>query len=542
MSDHVFGIDLGTTYSAIAYINDLGQAEVIRNGEGDDTTPSVVYFESESNFVVGKEAKNGAVVYHDSTVSLIKREMGSVSERIFFGKSYQPETISSLILKELVESARDETGIDTNKVVITVPAYFGLTEKEATRQAGRIAGLEVVGIVTEPVAAALSAGIKGDETKCLFIYDLGGGTFDCTVMEVGPGKIEVIVIDGNRRLGGADWDGRLFDFVAEKFQKQAGLDEDPTNDEDFSQRLLNEVETCKRTLTKKEKATIRCSYANAVEMVEVTRAEFEQATASLVEETLDIVRRALETAEQKRTGIKLDEVLLVGGSSRMPMIEEGLRAKFGWTPRSTKFDLAVAEGAALYGQGGLPDPKPNPGPDGTTATSPEDPADAPEAQDTVLRINGRTMTISNVLSRGVGLQFVRDSAQTGEPEDYIGFLAHAQDKLPLTIEQTVYTYGPGATAIAIQIFEQQGERESEAVEHNKELTPESGATFTGLPNLPRDSPIEISLAINAEGLATLAAREPQSGKTLEVGVRLATMQAEDEAYAKELVAGLTRRS
>ena len=210
---------------------------MIRNGEGEETTPSVVYFESESNYVVGKEAKNGAVIYHDSTVSLIKREMGTVSERVFFGKSYQPETISSLILTELVEAARDATGIDTHKVVITVPAYFGLTEKEATRQAGRLAGLDVVGIVTEPVAAALSAGIKGDETKCLFIYDLGGGTFDCTVMEVGPNKIEVIVIDGNRRLGGADWDGRLFDFVVEKFLVQAGLDDDPTNDEDFSQRL-----------------------------------------------------------------------------------------------------------------------------------------------------------------------------------------------------------------------------------------------------------------------------------------------------------------
>lgn len=539
MSDHVFGIDLGTTYSAIAHINDFGQPEVIRNSEGEETTPSVVYFESESNYVVGKEAKNGAVVYHDSTVSLIKREMGTVSERIFFGKSYQPETISSLILTDLVEAARDATGIDTNKVVITVPAYFGLTEKEATRQAGRIAGLDVVGIVTEPVAAALSAGVKGAETKCLFIYDLGGGTFDCTVMEVGPDKIEVIVIDGNRRLGGADWDGRLFDFVVEKFRTQAGLDEDPTNDEDFSQRLLNEVENCKRTLTKREKATIKCSYADVTEMVEVTRQEFEEATASLVEETLDIVQRAVDTAEIKRPGLKLDEVLLVGGSSRMPMIENSLRSRFGWEPLSTKFDLAVAEGAALYGQGGQPDL------DGDSR--PEDMAGAGEQdstvpQDTVLRINGRTMTISNVLSRGVGLQFVRDHVQTGEPELYVGFLAHAQESLPLTIEQTVYTYGAGATEIAIQIFEQMGERESEVVEHNKELTPESGATFTGLPNLPQESPIDIQLSIDAEGLASLSAREPLSGKTLQLGVRLASMQAEQEDYAKELVAGLTRRS
>ena len=348
MPDTVFGIDLGTTYSAIAYINDFDQPEVIRNREGDETTPSVVFFENESSYVVGKEAKNGAVIYHENTVSLIKREIGSDTERNFFGKPYRPETISSLILRDLVEAAQDATGLDTNKVVITVPAYFGLTEKEATRQAGGIAGLDVQGIVTEPVAAALSVGIRGDEPKCLFIYDLGGGTFDCTVMEVSSGAVEVIVIDGNRRLGGADWDSRLYDLVAEKFRIQGGLSEDPTDDEDFAQRLLNEVETCKKTLSRKEKSTIRCSYADVVEMIEVTRAEFEQATASLVEETLDIVQRALDSAQVKRPELKLDEVLLVGGASRMPMIQESLKARFGWDLRLTDFDLAVAKGAAIY--------------------------------------------------------------------------------------------------------------------------------------------------------------------------------------------------
>lgn len=535
MSDHVFGIDLGTTYSAIAYINDFGQPEVIRNAEGDETTPSVVFFESETSYVVGKEAKNGAIVHPDNTVSLIKRDMGSSAEREFFGQPYRPETISSLILKDLVDAARDQTGIDTNKVVITVPAYFGLTEKEATRQAGRIAGLDVVGIVTEPVAAALSAGIRGSETKRLFIYDLGGGTFDCTVMEVAPDRVEVIVIDGNRRLGGADWDGRLFDFVKEKFRVQAGLNEDPTDDEDFAQRLLNEVETCKKTLTKKEKATIRCSYADVVEMVEVTRGEFEQATASLVQETVDIASRALVTAKEKRPGLELDEVLLVGGASRMPMIDAALSTAFGWTLRATKFDLAVAEGAAIYAQGGIPDPDFEPNPDEPVVTDPESP-------DRVLRVQGRSVTIKNILSRGLGLQFIRDNEVTGQPELYIGFLAHANDSLPVDIDQRVETYGAGATEIAIRIFEQQGERESEVIEDNKELTPETGATFTGLPNLPKDSPIDIQLSIDTEGLATLSAHEPKTGKALRLEVRLSVMQAEEEAQAKELVAGLTRRA
>jgi molecular chaperone DnaK len=536
MPDTVFGIDLGTTYSAIAYINDFGQAEVIRNREGDETTPSVVFFESESSYVVGKEAKNGAVIYHENTVSLIKREVGSDTERNFFGKPYRPETVSSLILRDLVEAAHEATGLDTNKVVITVPAYFGLTEKEATRQAGGIAGLDVQGIVTEPVAAALSVGIRGDEPKSVFIYDLGGGTFDCTVMEVSSGKVEVIVIDGNRRLGGADWDGRLYDLVAEKFRIQADLSEDPTDDEDFAQRLLNEVETCKKTLSRKEKSTIRCSYADVVELIEVTRAEFEQATASLVEETLDIVQRALDSAKAKRSELKLDDVLLVGGASRMPMIQESLKARFGWNLRLTDFDLAVAKGAAIYAQGGMLAQTTAGSTEVTEAGSPDD-----EPTDKMLHLNGRAVTVKNVLSRGIGLRLIRDNLRTGRPEYYIGFLAHANESLPMNVEQTVYTYADGTTEVAIRIFEQQGERESEVEEHNKELTPESGATFTGLPYLPKGSPIDIKLFIDTEGLATLEAFEPQSAQNLEIGVRLSVMQTEDEARAKEIVASLSRR-
>jgi molecular chaperone DnaK (HSP70) len=355
-------------------------------------------------------------------------------------------------------------------------------------------------------------------------------------MEVSSGKVEVIVIDGNRRLGGADWDGRLYDLVAEKFRVQAGLSEDPTDDEDFAQRLLNEVETCKKTLSRKEKSTIRCSYADVVEMIEVTRAEFEQATASLVEETLDIVQRSLDSAQAKRPGLTLDEVLLVGGSSRMPMIQESLKARFGWNLRLTDFDLAVAKGAAIYAQGGMLAETTAGGAELTEAGSPD-----AEPTDKMLRLNGRAVMVKNVLSRGIGIRLIRDNARTGRPEHYIGFLAHANESLPINVEQTVYTYSAGATEIAIDIFEQQGERESEVVEHNKELTPESGATFTGLPYLPKESPIDIKLFINTEGLATLAAFEPQSAQNLEIGVRLSVMQAEDEARAKEIVASLSRR-
>lgn len=535
MAEPVFGIDLGTTYSAIAHINDLDQAEVILNREGDSTTPSVVFFESATNYVVGKEAKNGAAVNPDNTVSLIKRQMGNEITYNFFGQSFRPETISAVILKELVESAREATSIDTNKVVITVPAYFGLAEKEATRQAGVIAGLDVVGIVTEPVAAALSVGIKGDEPKTLFVYDLGGGTFDCTIMRVSKDEVAVVVIDGNRRLGGADWDSALYDLVAEKFRVQAGLAEDPTEDQDFAQRLLTEVEACKKTLSRREKANIALTYGDAREAVEVTREEFEQATASLVDQTITIVQRALETAQAKEPGLVLDEVLLVGGSGRMPMIEKSLTERMGWTVRKTELDLAVAKGAAIYGQGeALPTPEATPdGRDGTAA-------DSDDQQEKVLQIGGSTVTITNVLSRSIGIKFVRD-ASDGSAEEYVGFLAHANESLPLQASLEAATYSEGQTEVAIHIYEQDGERESEHIANNREVTPEGGAEITGLPRLPKGSPIQFTLSINSEGLSSLSAFEPTTNQQLQIDVKLSILQREDIEKATGIVSGLSRR-
>lgn len=533
MVDEVFGIDLGTTYSAVSYINDLGQPEVILNREGDPTTPSVVFFENEANYVVGKEAKNGAIINADNTVALIKRHMGTDLAFNFFGQTYKPETISAVILKDLVEYAREATGLDTNKVVITVPAYFGLAEKESTRQAGAIADLDVVGIVTEPVAAALSVGIRGDEPRTLFVYDLGGGTFDCTIMKVSKERVEVVAIDGNRRLGGADWDACLFDLVAEKFKEQAKLSEDPTEDEDFAQRLMTEVEACKKTLSRRDKATIRLSYGDSLEMVEVTRDEFEAATSHLVEETLAIVRRTLESAKGKEADLTLDEVLLVGGSGRMPMIEESLANGMGWRIRKTELDLAVAKGAAIYGQGEALQ--------GEGASTSTNPGSDPQSTEKTIHIGGSTVTITNVLSRGLGVQFVREAA-SGEPEEYIGFLAHANESLPLDAQLEASTFSEGQTHVAIHIFEQDGESESELLSDNREVTPEAGAVLTNLPSLPKGSPILFNIHISSEGMASLSAHEPTTNQQLHLEVNMAVMQKEEVEEATRVVSGLSRRS
>lgn len=542
MTEQVFGIDLGTTYSAIAFINEFGQAEVIRNREGDETTPSVVYFESETNVVVGKEAKNETVVNRDSTVSLIKRHIGTSFTLDFFGRPFKPETISGIILKDLVDYAREAEGTpDTNKVVITVPAYFGLAEREATRQAGEIAGLEVVGIVTEPVAAALSVGITGEQERTLFVYDLGGGTFDCTIMTLGLGSIDVVVIDGNRQLGGADWDSRLFDLITEKFVAQAGLgDDDPTADEDFAQKLMTSVEECKKTLTRKERASIALSYGDVLEKVEVTRAEFEAATRTLVEETITIVKRTLAAAEQKRPGLTIDDVLLVGGSSRMPMIEASLTNELGWTLLKTELDLAVAKGAAVYGQGVLSFDD--------VARDDASPSSAPgEESETTsgtrnLLIDGKSVAISNVLSRALGVQYVRENAAyPGGWEPFVGFHANAQDSLPKDVTFGASIAQDGATEVTIRIFEQNSPVADEDPGANREVTPREGARLAGLPNLRAGSAIEFDLHISSEGLAQLNAFEPTSGQRTHMEVSLSVMQKEELEEAKAIVAGLQWR-
>jgi molecular chaperone DnaK len=534
VAEKAFGIDLGTTYSAIAYINDYGKPEVINNREGEQTTPSVVYIESESNFVVGKEAKNETILHPDTTISLIKRHMGTKATFTCFGKTFTPEIVSSMILKDLVDYARDATGIATNKVVITVPAYFGLAEKEATRQAGEIAGLEVIGIVEEPVAAALSVGIRPGEPQTVFVYDLGGGTFDCTMMEISESRVEVIVVDGKRQLGGADWDAKLSDLVKDRFVSQAKLgDDDPMLDEDFAQKLFTQVEDLKKSLSRKDSASITLAYKTALEKVEITRAEFEVATRTLVAETIDIVRRALTTGQAKRPDLKPSEILLVGGSSKMPMIEAALIKEFGWTVRKTDLDLAVAKGAAVYGF----DPLPLPTPDAVATGG----ADAATATDTKrLLPSGKAISISTVLSRSLGVKYTREAAKGYE--DYIGFEAHANDRLPARIRFTAGTLMDNQQQVDIHVFEQASERESEEVEDNREVTPPEGALLSGLSRLPKGSPIEFDLEIDGEGNAAMSALEPLSGKRVHLKIVLAVMQQEDVDKAKAVVAGFSRRA
>lgn len=528
MSSDVYGIDLGTTYSAIARINDQDMAEIINNFEGDSTTPSAIFFESADNVVVGAEAKRVALADPDNSCMLIKREMGTDYTVEYQGASYTPESLSALILKALVEAANSETGEQVHKVVITVPAYFGTQEREATRQAGQIAGLDVVGIVTEPVAAALSIGIRSEGPETIMVYDLGGGTFDTTVMRVDAGKVEVVGIDGNRTLGGADWDEAMAQLFLAKFKDECGAEgEGAEFDEEFMLDLRLKAEEAKKSLTRRESLQQRLSWETCKANVTITREELEQATEYLVNQTVEISERTVWQAQEKVPGLMVDRVLLVGGSSRMPMIATALRDKLGWDPVNTDFDLAVAKGAAIYGQAQV---------DEILSDDGED-VDEGKATEKKLFLGGAThLSVTNVLARSLGIKFVEEDTE----EPYIGFVAHANDTIPFEPDPIqASTVAEGQTQILLSLFEQAGEQESERVEDNREL---KSVDLPFARPMPKGSPIDIVVSITSEGVVRVQAEDPESKNKVELEVTVSVLTAEQVAAATSQVAAISLRS
>ncbi|MHA7666796.1 Hsp70 family protein [Mycolicibacterium sp. HS_4_1] len=537
MSGDVFGIDLGTTYSAVAVINDLDQAEIIKNQDSQDTTPSVVYFDA-GVAIVGSEAKSSLIADPDNGCALIKRHMGTEFPQEFAGQTYTPESMSGVILKELVHAANLEQSTAINKAVITVPAYFGVKEKEATKQAGEMAGLDVIGILAEPIAAALSLGVRGEKRETILIYDLGGGTFDTTVMIAEPGDVRVVAVDGNRLLGGADWDQALAHLVIDKFRQLAGLADDPGEDPEFKASIMKDVEDCKKSLTRKQDAMVLCKFEDAKEKVVITRAEFDAATAHLIKQTVEITQRVIETAKEKTPGLVIDKLLLVGGSSRMPMVHDALKAA-GFDPIPTDYDLSVAKGAAIYGEAILSGSVPFEAGDTSAAAGDGAGQPATNTEPKYFLGGAATLNIKNVLSRGIGVEFVREDG-SGNLVDYVGFLAHANDPLPVV--DTLLEAGTATdnqTGVRLRLCEQGGEVESEDVAANNLL---KEAEISGLPPLPRGSTIELLLSVSSEGLATLRAREPKSGQELTIEAKISALKPEEIEAGKELVGGLQTRS
>jgi molecular chaperone DnaK (HSP70) len=347
MAKHVFGIDLGTTYSCIAYVDETGRATVVQNKEGQNTTPSVVNFASPTNVVVGEVAKETAVSDPQNTVQLVKTLMGKTDFAINYnGQDISPEEVSSYILKKVTGDAADMLNEEVKDVVITCPAYFGTAERKATQAAGEIAGLNVLEIINEPTAAAMYYGCtKETEPKTVMVYDLGGGTFDVTIMKISAEEITVICSDGDHDLGGKNWDEAVIRYLGEEFQSQ-NESFDGEFDEYAQQDMRLKAEKAKISLTQREEVPVMLDVAGIRSKIMLSREKFDELTAPLLQESLDKTDAAIAVAKDK--GYTVEEILLVGGSTKMPQVKKALMDKYGIEPKVLEPDEAVAKGAAIH--------------------------------------------------------------------------------------------------------------------------------------------------------------------------------------------------
>lgn len=349
--EEFYGIDLGTTNSCIAIIDEDDSVAVVTNEEGQLTTPSVVAYEENGTPYVGMAAKANMANDPERTVAFIKREMSNENYQRRIGNiDINPIDVSAEILKKLVRDAnkkrKDEEGKDPiYKAVITVPAYFGNAERTRTMEAGKRAGLDVISLINEPTAAALSFGIKNKQNRTILVYDLGGGTFDVSIMKIQNGVMDTLATNGNHQLGGVDWDEKIVDYVLQKENFKVTCKDLKKNDMATYGALVIAAEDAKKILTtpSREKTTLRYNY-KGIHNTEITRAEFEELTTELMNMTDQIIDVAMGMAGNP----KIDDVLLVGGSSRMPMVKNFIEKKFGVDPKMFDPDLAVAKGAALF--------------------------------------------------------------------------------------------------------------------------------------------------------------------------------------------------
>ena len=476
------GIDLGTTNSCVC-VYEGGEAKVIANPEGNRTTPSVVAFKK-GEIIVGDAAKRQVVTNKD-TVSSVKRLMGT-SEKVHVNdKDYTPEEISAMILGDLKKTAEAYLGETVTKAVITVPAYFNDSQRQATKNAGKIAGLEVERIINEPTAAALAYGLdKQDKTEQILVYDLGGGTFDVSILELGDGVFEVKSTSGNNHLGGDDFDKKIVDYLVEEFKKENGVD--LTKDKMAMQRLKDASEKAKKDLSGMSTTQISLPFLSQGEdgplhlELSLTRAKFEDLIRDLVESTKEPVRKALKDA--KLSASDIDKVLLVGGSTRIPMVQELVKKELGKEPsKGVNPDEVVAMGAAI--QGGV-------------LTG--------EVDDIVLL---------DVTPLSLGIETLGGVCTVLIPRN---------TTIPTSKSQVFSTAADNQPAVDIHIL--QGERPMAA--DNKTL---GNFQLTNIPAAPRGVPqIEVTFDIDANGIVNVKAKDLGTGKEQSITITSSTNLSDDE--------------
>ena len=488
----VYGIDLGTTYSCIAQVDQFDQAVVLRNFEGDATTPSVVYFEDETNVVVGKEAKGMLETEPDKTVSFIKRDMGNDAA---FDKGsnttpyhLDPSEISAYILKKLVKDANDANGFPepVKDVVITCPAYFGNKERMQTKQAGIIAGLNVLAIINEPTAAAIAYGTKTSERKSILVYDLGGGTFDITLILVNGGSIKVIATGGDHHLGGVDWDTALAEYMLGAFNEQNGTSYSLDDNKMLKYQLLNLAETKKKLLTAKTKVNVNINWEGQSARFEITRELFDALTADKLNETIDATRKILDIAKEKGFE-KIDEYILVGGSSRMPQIKERVDAEFGVDAKLTDPDECVAKGAAIYAM------------NEAYRQAVEDYENG-DADELPKKLNCERTNVMNVTSKTYGLGLINNR---------VGNMIFANTGLPISFTDTFYTTIDNQSGVRLPIWESDftdKEKDQEVEDKFCRLVTTEPTVLRLTKNWPKETPITVTFNIDNEGMLSVHAQ------------------------------------
>ncbi|MCK5509727.1 MAG: Hsp70 family protein [Desulfobacterales bacterium] len=542
----IYGIDLGTTYSCIAHIDKNGEPVIIKNFEGDDITPSVVYFESENNIIVGAIAKDSAELYPERIVDFVKRKIGRKEDsNTIDGKEYKPEEISAFIINKLVKDASSYLGEPVTDVVITCPAYFGIMERDATRNAGIIAGLNVHNVINEPTAAAFSYGLdRSDENQVILVYDFGGGTFDVTVIEINNNDITVITTGGNHELGGKDWDDRLIAYFTEEFMNEHGEDQDPRDDRQTLQYLRNKVEDLKKKLTSAKKYIFNVEYNGLKTQIEITQEKFAELTGDLLDKTIDITKNQLEIAKSK--GFTPSKIILVGGSSRMPMVASKIKSELGFEPIIFEPDQAVAKGAALSAhktfcekllEDVLGDTKIS---DDLTE---EDKVKIEEkAKEFGISISANDIkdiakgNIVNITSKAFGIVLTKVDEngepmrdENGEIMKYVHHMIDLHSPLPAEkIDKNIATLNDNQSEVEIKLAEQAdgNSKPSENLEHNIILKEDGKLELP--PNLPRGSPIHCTFRLGEDGRLSVYAFEPSSRKECVVNAEVEGIMSKKE--------------